>query len=152
MTKLRRKPTKLTPQVHKAILDGVGKGMPIARMCSLLRITRSSYYEWLRRGRDGEEPYAALVEDLEHVEAELEKRLIGVVMEAAIEGKNWIPAMTILERKWPENYGRNRDVTVTHRSTNAPALEAVNVIDVTEELDRRLGNGSEEEKDAVESE
>ena len=136
--------------MHEAILEGVGKGMPIARMCSLLRINRSTYYEWLRRGRIGENPYAKLVEDLEYVEAELEKRLMGVVMDAALEGKNWIPAMTILERKWPQNYGRNRDVTITHKSTNVPALEEVNVIDVTEELDRRLGNGSEKEESSIE--
>ena len=146
MTRLARKPTKLTPALHEAILEGVRKGMPVVRICALLRLSKSTYYEWKARGRRGEKPFAKLLEDIEHATAELELGLLGVVQKSAFEKENWVAAMTLLERKWPENYGRNRDVTVTHRKVDdTPAFAAVNVIDVTNELDRRLGNGNEEE-------
>ena len=151
MTKLGRKPTKLTPVMHEAILECIRKGMPVTRICAYLRLSKSTFYNWQTRGRRGEEPFAKLLEDVEHAMAEMELNLLGVVRKSAFEKENWVAAMTLLERKWPENYGRNRDVTVTHRKVEEPhALAAINVIDVTNELDRRLGDGNEEEVSKVE--
>ena len=134
------KPTKYNKEMHDAIVRLAGKGVPFSQICDLVGIGRRTLYNWLDRGRDGEEPYVALYEAIEKARAALVERLNDVVIEAAIDKGNWQAAMTWLERYDPERWGRNKTVTVEHRSR----LASENItIDVTEELDKRLSAGDD---------
>lgn len=128
---------------HDAIVRLAGKGVPFAQICELVGISRRTLYNWLDRGRDGEEPYQELYEAVEHSRALLVERLNDVVIEAALEKGNWQAAMTWLERYDPERWGRNKTVTIEHRPRMAAGVVD---IDVTEELDKRLEGGDDGEE------
>jgi hypothetical protein len=59
---------------------------------------------WLQRGRKGEDPYAALVERVDRARAEGEVRNVATIAKAATE--RWDAAAWLLERQYPERWGR----------------------------------------------
>lgn len=131
------------------LLAEIGKGMPIRLACAKARISPRTYYNWVARGEGGEEPYVGFVDELEAVRADTASRMLDIIAGAARgdHGQpNWTAAMTWLERVFPEDFGRNRNVTVTHLTHGSLKGTLVDV-DVTEELDKRLTQGQAEYED-----
>ncbi len=113
---------KYTPELHELIVDAMRKGNYLVTACRLAGITRDTYYDWLALGRDDPEQYpeyVKLAEDVENAKAESEAELLEVVRETALSGapNTWQAAMTILERRHPEKFGR-RDTTVVEGGEN----------------------------------
>jgi hypothetical protein len=119
---VQRQKSKLTPAVHKTLVKAAREGLPKNRTCHLVGIDTSTLWHWIDRGEQGIEPYAALVRDLERAETEFEQEMVSLVAEAArADPRNWTAAMTILERKHPERYGR-RDVHVVEGNPERPII------------------------------
>ncbi len=55
-----RKPTLETDsQLTERVCALLAEGVSIQTACNLCDISERAYHDWLRRGRSGEEPYAA---------------------------------------------------------------------------------------------
>lgn len=113
---------KYTPELHETIVDAMRKGNYLITACRLAGITRDTYYDWIALGRDKPDEfpeYAQLAEDVEAAKAESEAELLDIVRRTALsEAPNtWQAAMTILERRHPEKFGR-RDTTVVEGGEN----------------------------------
>jgi hypothetical protein len=104
---------------------------------------------WLAEGEsDPSSQYHQLYLDIEQADAEWEAEMISKVRDAAASGKpnTWQAAMTLLERRMPERYGRNDRVTVgggekpitvaTHHILHDPEQQAL-VLDRLGELASR---------------
>ena len=130
------KPTKLTPEKSREIVGYVKKGMTNIDACLRAGVSKSSFYEWKKKGEEGgakNSQYADFLDSLKTAEPEHEEALLNVVRAAAFErqltieeetlydvdGKvlgrkvkkkasppDWKAAMTLLERRYPEKYGR----------------------------------------------
>ena len=100
--------TKLTPETQKAICDNLRTGLHVETSCILAGIGYTAFYEWLKKGEAGRQPFAEFAEAVKKAEAEAERLLAGTVMRVAIapENPNWQAAMTMLERRHPERWGR----------------------------------------------
>lgn len=51
------RPTKLTPAMHRKIVGKVKKGTTPSVAASVCGVHPSTYFAWMKRGRDGESPY-----------------------------------------------------------------------------------------------
>ncbi len=127
--------TILTKARHKAIVEAVRNGLPFAQACVLSGIGRTTGLEWLQRGR-GEHKrkktpvFVAFAKAIEYAEAEGEYELLKEIRDCGqphevqavkvVERKSgvietttttttkrdWKPLMTLLERKYPDRYGK----------------------------------------------
>lgn len=108
------KPYKLSPAVHRKLVAACREGNFREQAASLAGISRPTFNRWLRDGRRDSEAgeaslEAKLYEDVSAAEAEFEQETLQRIREA---GKNtrsphaWTANAWILERKFPERYGR----------------------------------------------
>lgn len=97
-------PTLLDARRHKILINAIRKGKTRVVSASLAGIDRSTLYEWIARGRKGEQPYADFVDDLKKAELESESDLVDAIQKAT--KKTWTAAAWMLERRKPKTWGR----------------------------------------------
>jgi len=117
--------TKLTPELIERICEFIVKGNYISTACKTVGISESTYYGWLKRAEEGDTGiFVQFAKAAKQAEAQAEAELLAIVREAATTDKNWLAAMTFLERRYPERWGRkdrhqvemseSRQITITH--------------------------------------
>ena len=127
--------SKLNKRTSKIIVEALRQVLPITRACNLAGISPPTFYRWLELGQENvSEKYRNFYLECEKAEVECEESCLKVVRKA-INGdlestktkevydkkgnlsakevnttKNapsWTAAMTFLERKYPERWGRH---------------------------------------------
>lgn len=98
------RPTRLTQQLVEQAVELWKRGYMMEEIHTVLDIPRRTWYGWLQRGRDGKQPYVALVDAFEQARVQRRIELLRKVEAAA--DKHWQAAAWILEREWPERYAR----------------------------------------------
>ena len=148
------RPSKLTPETQKRIIDAIELGLPPEAAAAHAGIACSTFYKWTARGREEDDgPYAELVEALKSAEHKGEGSLALLVRRAA--EVDWKAAMTYLERRWPQRWARRMyrpDDLGTERITvqfikpaidpDAKGDDLVVVGDLDEHNEGKNGNGS----------
>ncbi len=107
------RPTSLTPEVHKSIVENVRKGVFIETAAAAAGVHRSSVYAWKKRGEeeDADEPYASFALDLMKAEAENEIAQLEALLNA--RGADvWTNKAWYLERRYPAKYSGKVRATV----------------------------------------
>jgi hypothetical protein len=99
-------PEQLTLEVRKKIFGKMSSGARPLTAFRAAGIKDRTYYDWRQKAALQQEPLAAFFLDLARAEAELEIKLVKLIIEAAEQKKDWVPAMTFLERRYPELYGK----------------------------------------------
>ena len=106
-------PRSLTPELMQKILAYVRAGntpFAAARACG---VAKSTWYGWLKDGRSGKDPDCeGLAEKLETALAASQAGLVALVRQAA--QKDWRAAIALLERRWPSDWSRRDQHTLTH--------------------------------------
>lgn len=113
------RPTKFTEDSIVRYLDARRLGMTIKDCGALADWSEGVTRLFLTRGRDARDRretgerltprdtgFLAFVEADEKAEAEFRRSCHAVILRAAQNPNHWQAAMTILERRWPEDYGR----------------------------------------------
>lgn len=90
--------TKLTPETQEAICQRVTLGATIPAACKASGVSWNTAKDWLRRGREGKQPYAAFVEAIDEAKAKWEVASNLVITKAAKKG-DWKAAAWALERR-----------------------------------------------------
>ena len=98
---------QLTPDVTLKICQAIALGATYEIAAMYGGISRSTFYEWLKRGdADGaEEPYAGFADAVRNAEAAGAIGLLAKIEQAANAG-TWQAAAWKLERRYPKDYGR----------------------------------------------
>lgn len=115
------RPTKCTPALTKQWAKEVSLGVPMRHAAALCGVTYSAVKEWLRKGREGVEPYDRFLLAHEHARAKAIKAHTGNIVRAALgnekEGIKGDPKWSAwLLQKWaPEDYGDKVEVEVTKK-------------------------------------
>jgi len=113
----------LTPELQGRIVDALRLGNYDSTACQYAGISPATFYDWLNRGEaeiarlefseakgedaimdPNEEPFIDFVIEVKNAMAESEVVAVGYVRSAMKD--NWQAAMTFLERKWPDRWGR----------------------------------------------
>ncbi len=87
-----RKPTlEINPQLTERVCALLAEGVSILSACNLCDISERAYHDWLRRGRAGEEPYAAFFDAASRARDSWKARLIRRVDLCAERGDWRLP-------------------------------------------------------------
>jgi hypothetical protein len=84
--------TKLTPAVHKAIVDAVSCGVPLSQAAALAEIEERTVYQWMQRGlgmlssRPATPLYVQFVQGIQKARAQDEARRVLRINEAGRGG------------------------------------------------------------------
>jgi len=115
--------TKLTKTLQKKICEGVLAGNYPVTAAKAAGISHQTYYNWMERGKSGEEPFDAFAEAVEHAEAVAEREMVEIVREAA-STKQWAAAMTWLERRHSDRWSRHDMIRQEHSGPGGSPLPA----------------------------
>ena len=102
--------SKLTPELQDKIVKVIRAGNYACVAAEFACIGETTFYRWLEQGEAEESgPYREFREAVKSAEREAEIRAVATVQ--GHMGKSWQAAMTFLERKFPQRWGRRLDVT-----------------------------------------
>jgi transposase len=102
--------SKLTAEVQEKIVRVIRAGNYAYIAAEYAGIGQSTFYRWLEQGEaQTTGPYRDFREAVKAAEREAEIRAVATVQQHM--GKSWQAAMTYLERKFPQRWGRRLDVT-----------------------------------------
>ena len=105
------RPPKLTVLLIEQICDLLISGHSIARSAMISGVSESTIYRWLSIGKKSgaDEIYTQLVERVwEAIECS-EFELLQSMRMAASEKENWRVSAWLLERRFPEKYGKRTE-------------------------------------------
>ena len=147
------RPTKLTPEVQEKILTSIRAGNYTEVAAAYAGISKTTYYQWIRRGearaaeiqaaiveaeKNGTEPtyiddpesdmYLDFLNAVEQASAESEVHDMTLIGIAA--ARNWRAAAWRLEHKYPSRYGRQ--VLEVSGTDGAPLIPSVGRVVILE--------------------
>ena len=96
--------TKLTPEVQDEVVKRIRAGNYINVSCQAVGIGVSTYFEWLKKGEEGRQPYAEFTDAIKKAEAEAHVNYVAIV--ASHAPNQWQAAAWWLERRFPDKWGR----------------------------------------------
>lgn len=117
------RPTKLTKEVQAKICNAIRAGNYMETASAYAGISKSTLYEWLRRGerekqrvaennrariRKSEQIYVEFSDSVEKALAESEVRDVALIAKAS--ETQWQAAAWRLERRFPERWGKKDNV------------------------------------------
>lgn len=108
------RPTSLTPEVQRIIVEALREGMYREVAATLAGIHRDSLFAWMARGATGEEPFKSFSDAVKSAEAEAERE---VVREARSGCEGWQARAWLAERRWPSRWGGRVRATVNDELT-----------------------------------
>jgi len=129
----------LTPELIKEIADIIADGNYNNTACSILGVNERVFYQWLQKGQeqldarseDSTEPdsiYTQLYHAIKMAAGVAEAQMVNVVRKNANEKGDWLPAMTFLERRHPDRWGRRerKQIDITeHKHIEITHIETV---------------------------
>ena len=105
-------PHKLNKTICDKICEGVLKGNYITTVCQSVGINRNTYYNWKKKGEQGIEPYKQFYDRVTEAEAQAEMDILNVIYTNAIDQGNWLSSAWILERKYPNRFGKREQMAL----------------------------------------
>jgi hypothetical protein len=114
------RPCKLTPEIQKRIDDNVALGLTYTLAAESSGITYKTFNEWLKKGRNSTSgEYFEFSQHINKCNAEGALKLLQRLNEAS-EAGNCQACMWILERRFPEEFGRRlyRKTNVVSKNQN----------------------------------
>jgi hypothetical protein len=137
-------PSRYNKARHKIIVEAIKKGNYRNTAARLAGISTTALSNWLSWGETASENavpyddtqgrYRKLYEDVEEAEAIFEAKMVGRVVDAADDPKNWTAAMTILERTRPHKFGK-RDTHVVEGGDKPIQTATLHIISTPEALE-----------------
>ncbi|MFN3323431.1 MAG: hypothetical protein ACK5AZ_08045 [Bryobacteraceae bacterium] len=111
MAAKRGRPTKLTPEIQKVIVDAINAGGFIETSVTLAGISRDTFYEWLKRGnREKSGIYRDFTDAIKKALASAETHYMALIGRAA--KTQWQAAAWMLERRFRQNWAKSSDLTI----------------------------------------
>ncbi len=128
------RPTKLTPELQADLLRYLRAGNYVVTACKATGIDETQFYKWMEKGAKCKAGiHVDFYQSVQKALADGEALMVGAVRiqavehDAAPDGRvpgNWLAAMTDLERRYPERWGRR---VVDNRLTGADGKGPVQI-------------------------
>ena len=99
------RPSKLTPEIQKKIIEAVKAGNYYEAACAYAGVSYSTLRGWIVKGEKAKSgKYLKFLEAVRQAEAEAEARIVLQWQKAMPE--DWRAAQAFLERRYPERWGK----------------------------------------------
>jgi len=126
-------PRKLNNGMITALSEYIRKGNYAVTACNLVGIDEKTLWNWVQQGEADnllgvDSLYSHLIQSIKKAEAEAEAKLVEVVRESAEIKREWIPAITFLERRHPDRWGRKDRTRVDITETKRIQITHVDVV------------------------
>lgn len=132
--------SKLTPEVQEMIVKALGVGATHEQAFGVVGISHECFYNWLRLGETGRQPYSDFSEAVKKAEYQASVGWLALIEHAARQG-HWQAAAWKLERRYPKMWGRQ---LVEHTVQQSGPVEFVlKVIYANERPDAAPGRGAD---------
>jgi hypothetical protein len=120
--KKRGRKSLLNVQLQRKICALLSEGCDQKTACSICGIGERTYHEWKNRGHNGHEPYASFFSAASRARNVFKARLLKIVTDAA--EKEARHAEWLLERRWPNEFGRSENRTIVIDRPLPPVVPA----------------------------
>jgi hypothetical protein len=100
------RPSKLTPELQSYLLKMLRAGVHPETACKVEGIALSTFYEWRKRGEDGEDPYAEFLFESTRASALVIGRLEHEIVKAAAH--DWRAGAYVLSKRMRAVYGDDK--------------------------------------------
>ena len=132
----KRKPTKTKTAVKAEILENLRTGMTIKAAALLASISEKTFYNW----RDADEVFLKQCEEaVRFAEAVLLER----VKQLAMDKMDWRAFAWILEKRFPDDYGKRQELKVESSQSSDGTAEVLAMLEQVKEM--KHSTSSEEE-------
>ena len=102
------RPPKLTAELIEHICDFISSSQSISAISRLVQISESTFYRWLSKAKQpgAEQVYVDFAARVEEAVQFSEVEALQRIRYASRRDEHWRAAAWILERRFPEKYGR----------------------------------------------
>jgi transposase len=128
----------LDEEIVERLLQAIKLGAFTEHACHYAGITSATFRKWRQYAMDDIEPYKSFWKEVNLAESEAIVRRIARIEKAGVEG-SWQADAWVLERKYPDKFGRREKVTL-QADPNAP---------IEVELQWADGNTLDREKEVI---
>ena len=136
------RPSKLTPDVEKKLVDAVRAGNSREAAAKVSGISEATFYNWLSQGREAKRGrFLEFLEAIKKAEGEAEQKAMSRIVEAG--QKHWQATAWWLERKYPNRWARRERHEVTGKDGGKLSIELVRTI--IKDAERSNNGGSTEQ-------
>ena len=132
----KRKPTKTKTAVKAEILENLRTGMTIKAAALLASISEKTFYNW----RDADEVF---LKDCEEAVRFAEAVLLERVKQLAMDKMDWRAFAWILEKRFPDDYGKRQELKVESTQSSDGTAEVLAMLEQVKEM--KHSTSSEEE-------
>lgn len=116
--------SKLTDDVREAICESIRRGNYAKIAAEAADVSETTFYRWLEEGEQAQRgKKREFWESVKKAEAEAEEKAVQVVQDAMPH--DWKAAMTYLERRHPERWGRRERHEHTGEGGGAVEIKVV---------------------------
>ena len=119
--------TKLTPELQEEIVRFIEGGNYIETTCHAVGVNKQTFYNWLQRGSNGEQPFLDFLDSIKKAKAKAETQSVSLIRIAGID--NWQAAAWWLERTNWKKWGKKDRLEVKTKKT----IESKQVIEFRKE-------------------
>jgi len=129
------RPTKRTPEREQRLLQALQAGNTRRAACHYAGISDETFTTWQRRD-------LGFLEAVKSAEADAERRMLGVIDDAAQSG-TWTAAAWWLERRRSEDYGKRErfDIVVKQQVERYAAARGLDPDELLREAEKILSDG-----------
>ena len=136
----KRKTTKAQQVGRDEIVENLKTGMTIEAAVTLAGITSSTYYRWL----DADEKWA---EECKGAVRFAEAICLERIKQAAMDRMDWKAWAWILEKRFPEDYGKRQELQVNTSSSSDGTAEVLSMMEQIKALRNTPDSTDKEEPD-----
>ena len=112
---------KITEDLIKIICELKGKGMSNKDICMAVGIHEATLYRWLNK--PSARLHRVLSEEFKKAEARYKQELLDTIRGAALAKRQyWTAAAWLLERKYPDEFGRPETRKTAVETEDAPKI------------------------------
>lgn len=135
----KRKPTKTKTAIKEEILENLRTGMTIKAAALLASISEKTFYNW----RDADEVFLKQCEEaVRFAEAVLLER----VKQLAMDKMDWRAFAWILEKRFPDDYGKRQELKVESTTSSDGTAEVLAMLEQVKEMKHSTSSGEEAEE------
>jgi hypothetical protein len=125
------RPTKLTPEIQKRIGDNIALGLTYRLAAELACVTYKTFNSWMQQGKNSTSgKYFHFYQYIQKCNAEGARKLLERLNDA-VDAGNCQVCMFILERRFPDEFGRRvyRKTNVLSENKNENVEIIINDVD-----------------------
>ena len=124
--------TKLTPELQKKLIKCIRAGSYIVVACRAVGISEFAFYDWIKKGKKGIEPYTKFTKSVRQAQARGELKIYSEIRSQV--KKDWRAGMEILARKYPQRWAKKDRLEVKTKKT----VESKQFIEISKKVDNLL--------------